>query len=103
MLAPIALTCGEPAGIGPEIVVKARQILRNEIPFFWMGDPRHLPQGTAWAEVAHAELPGGRNKPDIDMVAARFRQWAAEKGIPLKGPQILPAFEGFCRKWKIRD
>ncbi|PQA71768.1 replication initiation protein [Brucella oryzae] len=58
---------------------------------------------TAWAEVAHAELPGGRNKPDIDMVAARFRQWAAEKGIPLKGPQILPAFEGFCRKWKIRD
>lgn len=58
---------------------------------------------TAWAEVAHTELPGGRNKPDIDMVADRFRQWTAEKGIPLKGSQILPAFEGFCRKWKIRD
>ena len=73
-----------------------------------IGGPDEFPASggihfTAWAEVAHAELPGGRNKPDIDMVAARFRQWAAEKGIPLKGPQILPAFEGFCRKWKIRD
>lgn len=58
---------------------------------------------TAWAEVAHSELPGGRNKPDIDMVAERFRQWASEKGIPLKGPKILTAFEGFCRKWKARD
>lgn len=58
---------------------------------------------TAWAEVAHSELPGGRNKPDIDMVAGRFRQWAAEKRIPLKGPQILAAFEGFCRKWKIQS
>ena len=62
MLAPIALTCGEPAGIGPEIVVKARQILRNEIPFFWMGDPRHLPPGsghriiTTAAEAA--DVPG---------------------------------------------
>lgn len=58
---------------------------------------------TAWAEVAHSELPGGRNKPDIDMVAGRFRQWAAEKRIPLKGPQILATFEGFCRKWKIQS
>ena len=57
---------------------------------------------TVWAEIAHTELPGGRNKPDIDMVAERFRQWAREKGIPLKGPRILAAFEGFCHKWQIR-
>ena len=57
---------------------------------------------TVWAEVARSELPGGRNKPDIDMVAGRFRQWAAEKEIPLKGAKILAAFEGFCRKWKIQ-
>ena len=44
---PIALTCGEPAGIGPEIAVKARQILGAEVPFFWMGAPRHLPPHTA--------------------------------------------------------
>jgi hypothetical protein len=57
---------------------------------------------TVWAEIAHTELPGGRNKPDIDMVAERFRQWATEKGIPLKGPRILAAFEGFCHKWQVK-
>ena len=52
MAAPIALTCGEPAGIGPELAVKARRILRDELPFFWMGDPRHLPPGSAHRIIA---------------------------------------------------
>jgi 4-hydroxythreonine-4-phosphate dehydrogenase len=46
-LSPIALTCGEPSGVGPELAVAARAALRDELPFFWIGDPRHLPQGTA--------------------------------------------------------
>jgi len=46
---PIILTCGEPAGIGPELAPKA---LASGIPFVYLGDPRHLPEGTAWAEVA---------------------------------------------------
>ncbi len=48
---PIALTCGEPAGIGAEIALKARLAL-PDLPFFWLGDPRHLPQGTAFAEIS---------------------------------------------------
>jgi 4-hydroxythreonine-4-phosphate dehydrogenase len=40
---PIAMTCGEPAGIGPELSVSARLLLGAEVPFFWIGDPRHLP------------------------------------------------------------
>lgn len=40
---PVALTCGEPAGIGPEIAHLARQVLGDSLPFFWIGDPRHLP------------------------------------------------------------
>ncbi len=36
------------------------------------------------------------------MVAERFRHWATEKGIPLKGPRILAAFEGFCHKWQVK-
>jgi len=51
-LAPIALTCGEPAGIGPELAVKARARLGDSLPFFWMGDPRHLPAGTPWQQIA---------------------------------------------------
>ncbi|MGL5010633.1 MAG: 4-hydroxythreonine-4-phosphate dehydrogenase PdxA [Paracoccaceae bacterium] len=48
---PVALTCGEPAGIGPEIAVKARAALGVEVPFFWIGDPAHLPKGTACTEI----------------------------------------------------
>lgn len=49
MVSRIVLTCGEPAGIGPELAVKA---LGKGVDFVWMGDPRHLPAGTAFAEVA---------------------------------------------------
>jgi 4-hydroxythreonine-4-phosphate dehydrogenase len=48
---PIALTCGEPAGIGPELAVAARLALGAALPFFWIGDRRHLPAGTAIAEI----------------------------------------------------
>ena len=51
MLAPIALTCGDPAGVGPELAVKARALL-GDLPFFLIGDPRHLPKGTAWQAIA---------------------------------------------------
>ncbi|WP_284162846.1 4-hydroxythreonine-4-phosphate dehydrogenase PdxA [Frigidibacter sp. SD6-1] len=49
---PVALTCGEPAGIGPEIAVRARAALGQALPFFWIGDPRHLPPGTAHQDIA---------------------------------------------------
>jgi len=39
---PVALTCGEPAGIGPEITARAWQALRSEMDFFVVGDPAHF-------------------------------------------------------------
>ncbi len=53
MTAPIALTCGEPAGIGPEIAARAWGQLKDNLPFFWIGDPRHLPSDTAICEIDH--------------------------------------------------
>jgi len=44
--APIALSCGEPAGVGPEIAVAAWRALGTALPFFWIGDPAHLPRDT---------------------------------------------------------
>ena len=41
------MSCGEPAGIGPEVAAKAWQVLKSEIPLCWIGDPSHL----------HADLP----------------------------------------------
>lgn len=52
--APVALTCGEPAGIGPELAVLAWEKLGTRLPFFWLGDPRHLPQG---ARIARIDTP----------------------------------------------
>ena len=49
---PIALTCGEPAGIGPEIALGARARLGGDLPFFLIGDPAHLPRGAAIREIA---------------------------------------------------
>jgi 4-hydroxythreonine-4-phosphate dehydrogenase len=49
---PVVLTCGDPSGIGPEIAAKARTVLGSGLPFFWIGDPRHLPPGTAIVEIA---------------------------------------------------
>ncbi|SPJ24033.1 4-hydroxythreonine-4-phosphate dehydrogenase PdxA [Palleronia abyssalis] len=66
MTGPIALTCGEPAGVGPEIAAKAWAFLGTALPFFYMGDPSHLPAGTPVrvidtpseaAEAAHHGVP----------------------------------------------
>jgi 4-hydroxythreonine-4-phosphate dehydrogenase len=52
---PVALTCGEPAGIGPELAVAARLTLGSKLPFFWIGDPRHLPEGAAFTLIEDPE------------------------------------------------
>ena len=51
-LAPIALTSGEPAGIGLELAEKAWEALREELVFFLIADPEHLP-GHVPHEVIH--------------------------------------------------
>ncbi|CAD0185408.1 4-hydroxythreonine-4-phosphate dehydrogenase 1 [Ruegeria sp. THAF57] len=52
MIAPIALSCGDPAGIGPEIAVKAWAELRDTCPFFYIGDAAHVPQGTPVHQIS---------------------------------------------------
>lgn len=49
-MAPIALTCGEPAGIGLEIAEQAWRALKDELAFCLIADPDHLP-GTVPIEV----------------------------------------------------
>ncbi len=61
---PLAISCGEPAGIGPEIAVLAWEATRGETPLIWIGDPRHLPKGTKITEVlTAAEAIGAPNLP----------------------------------------
>jgi len=51
MTAAVAVSCGEPAGIGPELAAAAWRSLGRELPFLWIGDPAHLPPGTPVAAV----------------------------------------------------
>ncbi len=50
----IAVSCGEPAGIGPEVAARAWDSLRDALPILWIGDPAHLPAGTPWQRVDDA-------------------------------------------------
>ncbi len=52
MTAPVALTCGEPAGVGPELALRAWEALAGTLPFFLIGDPGHLPEGAPVSEIA---------------------------------------------------
>lgn len=64
--APVALTCGEPAGIGPEIAVAAWRALGADLPFFLIGDPAHLPEGAPHVVVddpAETEAACARGLP----------------------------------------
>lgn len=42
MPAPIAITMGDPAGVGPEITLNAWRELSGRHPFFVIGDPAHF-------------------------------------------------------------
>ncbi len=81
---PIALTCGEPAGIGPEIAVAAKRMLGGEVPFFWIGDPRHLPDGAAFAVIG---APGEAAAVAGDVLAVLPHEFAAvgAPGRPVMG------------------
>jgi 4-hydroxythreonine-4-phosphate dehydrogenase len=68
-LAPLALTMGEPAGVGGEIAAKAWAARRSAglAPFFLAGDPRALPAGT----------------PHVEIAAAGEAMEAFERGVPV--------------------
>ncbi|MBV2361351.1 4-hydroxythreonine-4-phosphate dehydrogenase PdxA [Thalassococcus sp. CAU 1522] len=64
---PIAVSCGEPAGIGPELAEAAWARLRATLPFVWIGDPAHLP-----GAVPHVVVPDPSEAPG-----------ASERGLPV--------------------
>ena len=85
---PVALTCGEPAGVGPEIAVAARRVLRGGVPFFWIGDPRHLPQGAAF-QIIDAVDQAALVAPDV--LAVLPHEFAA---IGAPGQPVLANAQG---------
>ena len=54
----IAISCGEPAGIGPEVAAKAWHALRKDISLLWIGDPQILPAGTPYQVISDPSVAG---------------------------------------------
>ncbi|MEO1000099.1 MAG: 4-hydroxythreonine-4-phosphate dehydrogenase PdxA, partial [Pseudomonadota bacterium] len=71
---PIAVSLGDPAGIGPEITVKARAALGPEPRLLAIGDPATL---APWAEAAGLRLTGPEDAPGPDTLAVLAEPLAA--------------------------
>lgn len=67
--APIAVTTGEPAGIGPEVSLKAAHRLAGKVPLALIGS-RALLEETAQRLGLPAEFPAGVTVVDIPTAAA---------------------------------
>ena len=79
---PLALTMGDPAGIGPEIAAAARARRPDGPPFFVVGDPAHL-----------AGLAGAPAVVEIAAPAEAGAAWAG--GLPvLPEPLAAPCLPG---------
>ena len=66
-LAPLVMSCGDPSGIGPEIAVKAWHATGASCPFVWLGDPRHLPEGTEFELIFAPDQMTGRKFPVLEV------------------------------------
>jgi 4-hydroxythreonine-4-phosphate dehydrogenase len=78
MTRPVALTLGDPAGIGPEIALRAWGTLRDRLPFFLIGDVDHM-----------AALGARLGVPVRPIVAPAEAAAAMTAGLPVL-PHALP-------------
>lgn len=80
---PLALTLGDPAGVGPEIVVKAWRALKDQGPaFFVVGDA----QAVTSAPTSSAALVRPISSPDE--AEAAFADAIPVLDLPLRGPVV---------------
>ncbi|MGR3636511.1 MAG: 4-hydroxythreonine-4-phosphate dehydrogenase PdxA [Shimia sp.] len=81
MPAPIAVSCGEPAGIGLDIIEKAWNVLKGDMSFFLIGDPAHLP-GTVPCKVIAAPTEAAGVMPFALPVLAQDFATPRVPGVP---------------------
>ncbi|MGY6534727.1 MAG: 4-hydroxythreonine-4-phosphate dehydrogenase PdxA [Pararhodobacter sp.] len=91
---PLALTCGDPSGIGPELTARLLDDPLGLPPLVWLGDPAHLPAGTRWQPVA-APVDAGRLPPGTLAVMPLPFPAPARPGQPdpANAPAIIAAID----------
>ncbi|MEX0278383.1 MAG: 4-hydroxythreonine-4-phosphate dehydrogenase PdxA [Ruegeria sp.] len=94
MTRPIALSCGEPAGIGPEIAAKAWDALRQTCPFVYVGDARHLPKGTPFERIEDLAQAQGVSETALPVLQLDFAaDRIAGQLDPTNAPNVIDAIE----------
>ncbi|WP_170572102.1 4-hydroxythreonine-4-phosphate dehydrogenase PdxA [Ruegeria atlantica] len=94
MNAPIAVSCGEPAGIGPEIAAKAWSELRGSCPFFYIGDAAHLPPETPLARISHPSEAVNLSATALPILQLDFpAPNIPGQPDPLNAPSVIAAIE----------
>jgi 4-hydroxythreonine-4-phosphate dehydrogenase len=74
--APVAVTCGDPSGIGYDVILGAWQALRDEVPFFVIGDPAHLPEDAAAVIIECPAKAGVAMQDGLPMLPHAFPRQA---------------------------
>ncbi|MEM6386350.1 MAG: 4-hydroxythreonine-4-phosphate dehydrogenase PdxA [Pseudomonadota bacterium] len=80
-IAPVAVTCGDPSGIGLEVTAKAWDVLKDEVPFFVIGDPGHLPKAAPVVMIEDPAKTCPAIRDGIPMLLHGFPH-AADPGHP---------------------
>ena len=100
---PLAVTSGDPAGIGIEVFLAAQEEIGQEIPIVWFGDSQHLPREksfTNWSPEKPKALGSGLYLYQID-----FKNPAvAGNGDPGNALGVIKAIEtatNFAKEGKI--
>jgi 4-hydroxythreonine-4-phosphate dehydrogenase len=94
MTAPLAVSCGEPSGIGPEIAVRAWEALRDDLPFVWIGDPRHLPPGTPVVLIDAPSKAAAVAAKAFPVLPVEFAATARSGHLdPANAPGVIAAIE----------
>lgn len=94
MTAPIALSCGEPAGIGPEIAAKAWEALRGSCPFFYIGDASHLPGNIPTSEISDPSQVADICANSLPVLPLEFAaQNTPGQPNPANAPTVIDAIE----------
>ncbi len=94
MTKPIALSCGEPSGIGPEIAAKAWAELRDTCPFAYIGDISHLPAGVPTKKINDLSDAAAISTDALPVVHTEFPAPNAHgQPDPANAPSVIDAIE----------
>ncbi|WP_170413954.1 4-hydroxythreonine-4-phosphate dehydrogenase PdxA [Ruegeria atlantica] len=94
MNAPIALSCGDPAGVGPEIAAKAWSELRESCPFFYIGDSAHLPSDVPTQRIKDPAQVNGICANSLPVLQLEFPSSNMPgQPDPANAPSVIDAIE----------